>query len=243
MKSVYPITTLALGAALSTHAAVFNVTGDPSDRGIGLNDSLAPVFRSVTQTNLSLANDNFQFNQGDLVGVLVFELPDLGGQAISTANLYTQLTNGGYLQPDGGYPYDIAIYGMRTSASNAVELTDYGFGTSPGNGDLIQSDYYTFTTNQPFPGDEAVNTSAAGSISLASWLQDQYDGGATAGDYAFIRLTPSGPTNNPPAFASADNTTPGYAPVLTVETIPEPRTYAAIAGLGMLTLAILRRRH
>lgn len=238
----YPFTLLAL-SSVAVHAVVFIIPGDPSDVSIGLNDSVQPIIGWNGDGGLQMGDDNAEFNKDDQAGIAVFELPDLAGETIGTASLDFTFTSGAFLGPGGdGLPKGVDVYGLRTSSSNAVQTSDYGFGSTPGNGDLIQDDIFVITNSEPFPGAVSISTDATGDANLASWLQNQYDNGANAGDYVFIRLNLDDATNNALAFGSANNATEANRPSLTIATVPEPTAYAALLGLLVLGWVYVRKR-
>jgi len=242
-KIFYPAFAALSLAATSAHAVVFTIEGDPSDRSIGLNESSQPVLLWNGDGSLVTADDNGEFNKDDQAGIAVFQLPDLAGEAIATASLRFTVTGGSHLASGGdGMPKSFDLYALRTNSSNAVVTGDYGFGANPGNGDLIQDDFYTFTVSQAFPGPETVNTDSAADTALASWLQDAYDGGAVAGDYAFFRVNFDTEAANGATMGSANNGNEAFRPQLTIETVPEPATYAALLGLATLAVVGMRRR-
>ncbi len=232
-------------ACVSSHAATLIVNGDDNDRTIGLDDLGNPVLGFIGDGSLGTADDNASFGKDDQAGIAVFQLPDLNGETIVGANLDFVWTGGAFLNAGGsGLPKGVDLYALRSDSSSTVLTTDYGFGAAPGNGTLIQDDLLVFTSNVAFPGAAPVETDATADAALASWLASEYNGGAVAGDYVFFRLNLDDEADNGAFFGSANNSTAGNRPVLTIETaaaIPEPGSLALLSA-GGLVLLFRRRR-
>ncbi len=211
------------------------IPGNVSDRAIGLDTNGSPVLGFAGDAGLALADNNADFGKDDLAGVLVFELPDLSGLSISTANLDITAS-----WPQFAISGSVDLYGIRSSSSNAVVLGDYGFGTTGNSGDtLLQSDFLV-----KGPGAQAsarFGTDGAGDTAIAGWLTGLYGTGAVAGDFAFLRLQANTESNNAWNISSADNGTAADRPVLTVQTVPETGT-AILLGAGALVVVGRRRR-
>jgi len=222
---------------LAAQAAVIPINSEPSDNSIGLNASAEPILSYTAQTTLIVGDDNFAYNKGDNCAVVVFALPDLGGETISAASLSVDLYTG-YPGGVNDWPKSLNLYGVRYGSSSAVLTSDFApVSADPGNGTLIQLGIFTMPSSGVYAWD-SYETDAAGDAALAAWIADQYAAGAQAGDYVFLRFNLDKPTANSVQIASA-NSVDHNIPVLTITTIPEPATLGLLA-LGALTA--LRRR-
>ncbi|RKX45194.1 MAG: hypothetical protein DRP64_05090 [Verrucomicrobia bacterium] len=145
--------------------------------------------------------------------VVPFLLPDLGGQTIATANLLAAL-NAPTWQSWG----NVDLYGVRYAASESVLLSDYApFSDAAGNGTKIMDNFYV--SGSGTAAYQELNTDATGDVELAAWLMAQYDAGAVAGDYVFLRFQPDNMAavgGHAIQFATADTVTQ-TTPVLSFE--------------------------
>ena len=216
------LATLVLVRALSS-GAVVTVPGNKTDNSIGKNAAGALVLGYAAQQDLEAGDDNAAYNKADQCAVLVFRLPDLGGQFITNANLTANM----YASLPGGtdpFPKGIDLYAVRRSSSSTVTTNDYGF-KGFGSGTLIQNNVMTMTNNGTY-GRAPYETDAGGDAALANWLNVQYASGAGTGDYVFLRYELDGNTVNQIKITSADNTS-NPPPVLTLFTgasMPEEAT-------------------
>ena len=228
------IVLVAAFMATTTQAAIIVVDGDTADTSIGLNESNAPIVAWPGGASNAIGSANHQYNKGDSVTVVVFELPDLGGEAIDTADL----TFDGKRTWESVWNVD--LYGTRSAASASVSVADYGYGPTPG-GTLIQDNIMTPAdlNNTWF----SKSTDATGDAALAAWLADQYTA-VGAGGFVFLRFNSDDVTPQPAGdvntyTVAAANATTEAIPVLTITTVPEPASLSLIA-LGALMIA--RRR-
>lgn len=213
------------------------IESDPADQSIGVDTNDTPAMIWSADPILFMGDDYYEYGKGDMCGILVFELPDLGGQAIASANLAVDYVAEHIGGGDDPMPKGVDLYGVRYNAANIVLPIDYGFksiGTN--NGTLLQDAFIYEEVSQA--NDWAVEeTDAAGDAALASWLADQYTAGAVAGDYVFLRLHSDSHMMNPIKVASG-NSTAQSKPTLTITVDTGPASFVSteIASPGVLKL-------
>jgi hypothetical protein len=122
----------------------------------------------------------------DRCTVYVFRLPDFGAVAtpFTTANLTF-----GYTDKQGSLR-DNDLYGLGRRSSPDVQAEDYYGQTAiadPSDAILLEAGILTNAT--PFG---LITTSATGSDTLRDYLNAQYDSGAGAGQFVFLRLNTAG---------------------------------------------------
>ncbi|NLF29905.1 MAG: PEP-CTERM sorting domain-containing protein [Planctomycetes bacterium] len=222
-----------VAAGLTADGAIIDVTGDTADTTIGLNAEGIPGVHWNAATTMIIGDDNAAYGKDDVAAVLVFQLPDLGGEDIAAANLGCRMSWGQHAISGG-----VDVYALRYDAGKSVLAADYGWGQplTTGGGTLIQDDFVLHGgTSQPLATFE---TDDAADAALAAWLADIYDAGAVAGDYVFLRFNGDRQSANSFSLISANHATE-MKPTLTITTVPEPATLGVLA-LG--ALAVIRRR-
>ncbi len=224
---------ILVAAGVSADAAMFDVTSDPGDTTIGLNTEGVPGVHWNGATTMIIGDDNAQYGKDDVAAVAVFQLPDLGGEAIESANLACRMTWGKYALSGG-----VDVYATRYASSKSVIVDDYGWGQplTTGGGTLIQDDLIVHAGEAQEMA--TFETDDAADAVLAAWLADAYAGGAVAGDYVFIRFNGDAQSANTFNLVSGNHTTE-MPPTLTITTVPEPATLSVLALGG---LAVLCRR-
>lgn len=174
---VIMIAGISLVMPISVDAGNFTTNSLVEDTGVGMNVSTNPVVLYTAQQYYICGGANYAYNQGDECVVLVFQLPELGGEAIGSANLDFD----GYREHENSWNVD--LYGVRSSSSSAnVSTVDYRFGPSPA-GTLIQNDI--MTPSQINLTWISLSTDATGDSNLANWLIAQYSA-VGAGGYVFL---------------------------------------------------------
>ena len=233
------VTTLivAMGASVSM-ATMINVDADGADLGLFGNGTTATSAIWAGQASAYLANNA---NWGEYISV--FQLPDLGGESVSNVTLKVALKADTW-QNWG----NVDIYGVRSSASATVALSDYGvYGDNAGNGTKVQDNFFLSGTGDGTYQD--YSTDASGNTAFKSWLVDQYTN-VGVGGYVFLRLQPDGLTSAHGISAGTSEYTDtagnnggvgGSTPVLTIETIPEPATLGLVAGFAGAIIFIRRK--
>ncbi len=239
-KILLTIIAFACSASMSM-AAMFAIDSDVADRGIGMSDGSGadPVGLKLLwagEDEQGVGDDNFFYTKAEQAAVLVFQLPDLGGESISTANLDFDA----YIAyPGGTFPKNVMLYGSRYDASSAVTLGDYAYSATT-VGTLLQGDLINIASNVNL-GWGSYETSATGDSAITTWLSDQYTAGASAGDYVFLTIAIDSESSNPVNIAMAEHITQS-TPVLTITTaIPEPGTMALVL-ISLGGLLLFRRR-
>ena len=221
------------GLAMSTAgAAIIDIPCDGADKTY--RDDGSSIW--VGQKNAGVGMDS---SARELGHVLVFELPDLGGETIQSANLLMHAWDSAW-----GTSLSLDLYALRRDASNATAASDMYRGpwdTSSGLRTPIMQAYAVKVAGNPAPPSERnVETDAAGDTALAAWLAGEYAAGAQAGEFVFLLVTPDtdyvGGSNSYIYFDTGDTTTvQSYGatyvqnPLLTITTIPEPATMALLA--------------
>ena len=160
-------------------ASAAAIIGGTSDTDVRSDGVLSPA------TNSTLVSGAFGSPLFDRSSVVVFQLPDLG----AVANPFTSASLRFNLASKTGTPPNLDLYGLGRRASSAVLAGDY-YGQSstvdPTDATLLQNNILISTTaNGP------VYTSSGGATALRTYLNSQYAGGAGAGQYVFLRLSPT----------------------------------------------------
>ncbi len=138
------------------------------------------------------------FGQGSAL-VLPFQLPTLpAGAQFVTADFKVWLYD---ITGQINVPFQVDLYGLAARNTNIVLASDfYTSGAPDPSNTLIQAGYLTPTSTNghgsismsggvttPPP----IVTGAAGSTALLNYLNTQYNGGAGAGQWIFLRLSPA----------------------------------------------------
>lgn len=152
--------------------------------------------------------------------IIPFQLPVRPtGKLVTSANLKVNVA---YMRD--WISSDIDLYGLPFSTSNVISPNDFYDGTYTaysGTATKIQDAY--FVRDVPTgPGaitiDREVNSDIGGGAAIVAYINAQYDAGAVAGDYVFLRLSvdaTSGSTGAHYYGISDESTT--EAPTLTLE--------------------------
>lgn len=177
--------------------------------------------------------------------VFAFQLPNLGAitDPFASASLTSELFG---LDTTPSLTYDADVYGLTsTTAALAVDPAPAGLVAYEGvldpsaNFERIIASYYTPTSSLIDP------ITASGT--LASYLNDRYDGGAGAGEFVYLRLSPNAAATLSTGYfvlgqedATWDDVLPVVATFITYTAIPEPASALLVAASGLALLA--RRR-
>lgn len=232
--------------AVSAQADVAGqIYSDANDGFLEVRDNLPPTNPWPVVHPETLGNFRAQagewFGAGLTTVVLPFELPDLGAKVdpFTSADLGVMV-----FQIGDSTVTDLDLYGVRVDSDPAILPTDWYIGSAPDpTATLIQESFLTPGSSAGFVGAPNNNTDATGDANLLAYLNDAYDGGAGAGQYAFLRLSYGADT-----FASGFDAylltvreagQVGEWPVISFTAVPEPTS----ALLGLLTLGgVLGRR-
>ncbi|WP_417875403.1 T9SS type A sorting domain-containing protein [Winogradskyella sediminis] len=155
--------------------------------------------------------------------ILPFQLPVRPpGKLVTAANLNVNIA---YIRH--WISSDIDLYGLPYNASNAISPNDFYDGTFTsvqGTATGLQDGFVVRDTdgNEPVGTliltDREVDTDSEGDTNLAAYINAQYDAGAVAGDYIFLRLSVDATTGSTNAhyYGISDEST-DEAPTLTLE--------------------------
>lgn len=121
--------------------------------------------------------------------VIPFRLPHLkAGERIRKSHLSVFLeTFVDSSGDDGIIPFKIDLYGLGYRPTNDVTVGDYFSGPSDPENTLIQKAFFVVETPNITP-DGHVLTSDSANDKLVAYLNAQYDAGAKAGSFVFLRL-------------------------------------------------------
>lgn len=186
---------------------------------------------------------SFNAQAGQLVTdrafVIPFLLPTLAlGEGFDTAELRMMLFGQNAVADD----FNADVYGLnRIAGVSDILSTDFYIGALDGSATLIQDNFFTPTS----PGlGTPVTSDATGSANLAAWMNAQYNDGANAGQYVFLRVSadedPSGDARYDVLTQNAGGSTERPLITYTTAVVPEPGTLALLA-LGVAACRCWRR--
>lgn len=220
------------------------VFSDAVDCSIGIYADGTRLLSWSGQDKINSGGANYQYGYGEMCGILVFQLPDLQGKTIGSADLsvrfeadfiqgITGITNA---PDDAVLPKWTDLYAIRYASASTVSTNDYGYKEVGTDDTLIQSQFL-FADGNINMEPTLASTDASGDAALASWLQAQYDAGAQPGDYVFLRshsVFASG--NSFGIFAGNSTNQPPPALLLTLtdggQISPPPASVVSIGSLG-----------
>jgi hypothetical protein len=138
------------------------------------------------------------FGQGSAL-VLPFQLPTLPvGAQFLTADFKIWIYD---ITGQTNVPFNVDLYGLSARNTNTVLATDfYASGAPDPSNTLIQDGYLTPTSTNGqgsisisggVTTPPSIVTGAGGSAALVNYLNAQYNGGAGAGQWIFLRLSPA----------------------------------------------------
>lgn len=202
------------------------IESESTDAFIGLDVGGTRHVNSTLITDLSLkvGADAFESNLGECCSVLVFKLPSLGSAIVESANLSLYYA-ADWIQGVGSLPDTqdatlpkwVDLYGIRSDGSPVVTTNDYGYKAITNATDrLIQTHLIHITQHAALPSATA-ETDSTGDAELADWIQEQYDNGAEAGDYIFLRVHAVFASGRPFKISPAGSSN---VPVLTITLSP-----------------------
>lgn len=196
MRTMRVLFTVLLMGSVALQAAELTATN--AVRKLKPDDMADGNARSGGQTGTGQADTILRVYQPSATliysGMLVFVLPDLGGESIASANLTLY---GKPNLPNTTYNSGVDLYGVRyaaeTGSSSDTEITtsdselSNAFSVSGNNGTGIMDGMFPASTSAALEG--TYETSATADVALGAWIQAQYNAGAQPGDYIFLRLT------------------------------------------------------
>ncbi len=204
----------------SVHAA--NITAESNSASVydsdsnGTGDTVNAGTQSTYVGRFGDAGSNYQV-------VYAFQMTGFAtGAEISGADFSKNFT--GIIGFGSEGSFDIDVHAIRTAATSGLLASDYE--TSAG---LLMTDFDGGT-----PGTAGVKSlSALGQTNLVAYLQTNW----VENDYVFLGLKSNPGTVTLGGIYDFDKTTSA-----TLTVVPEPGTYALLAGLTGLVSVMLRRR-
>ena len=176
-----------------------------------------------------------------------FELPDLGGNTVSTSQLTTFFDKYG----SDGAAFDLSLF-VKTASSSTLSSADFiapandFTGSTPSGWTEIELKF--LPANSSLSTGDSITMSSSGQTALTSFLNTYYTATPAGGDFLIAGLAAQ--TNGTPiddnfegVVIRGDNdaTTPVITN-LSITAIPEPSSFALLAGALGLGLVLLRRR-
>ena len=247
MKCTFAI---LLSALLSTaHAVTIQVASDSDDGTV--TDPSQYGSSSGIAVRVGIGGSAGAGTRRASNAIYFFALPNINSLELDNVDLaFSYLDKGGA----GVLNFNLDIWGLGYSNTATLDSGWFFAGNTGGGGGVgipsavkIQDNILTPSSGDPNNSNPIrMHTSSSGDSALVSFIQSLYANGATAGDYAIIRLNHD--INRNPNAAG----TPGYsvgfsendepAPLLTFDTspIPEPATSWPLAML--MGALFLRRR-
>lgn len=150
------------------------MTGEVSGEGLGF---------VINSGELNVGQSGAGADPFDRAAVMVFQLPDLGSieDPFQVARFQGHLTQTVISESIGG-----DLYGIARRDAPKILNSDYfgGSDTADPEAELLQDDLLV----PDMATDESFITSGLGGANLVAFLNEQYAGGAGAGDYVFLRL-------------------------------------------------------
>lgn len=231
-------TSLALVlAALSAQAATYDLDSNIADQERHGDGAAQWVGQSTARIGMGVASGS--------AFVFVFELPTLGaGETISAANFDTTVTQANVFNDP--IEWNIDLYGVRSSNSSTVLAADFFMDANDASATMLQDNFWAgldVQANAPAVGEHS--TSIAGDAALTAWLNSLYTGSTPDAAYAFLRMNGDLIAGSMQAsrWVTIETGNGTNLPGLQITTtVPEPSTYAALAGLVALGSVMLRRR-
>ncbi len=184
---------------------------------------------SPTELTLFVGGRDVNHDGNTASAILPFKLPARSiGEEVTSASLKVNVH---YVKE--WITSNIDLYGLPYSSSNTIYAADHyddAYTMSNGTDTAIQNDFITRlgseTTGVAYTPDREVNTSVSGNSALITYINSQYDAGASEGDYIFLRLNidvpinPSATSSLPTAashyYGISDETTGIHAPTLSI---------------------------
>ena len=232
-NAISTATAITILFATSSLAPAATLTTTTADARVRFDGQL-----STTGTSIEVGShgSNYATSQFRSVYIMPFLLPTLGvGETIGNASLSFSVDTIDNMPND----QNADLYGLaRVDGADTAVAGDFFEGALDGSNILLQDSILTSLSSV---GLNSTNTS--GGIALTSFLNTQYNGGANAGNYVFLRISsdvlPSG-GNQRYKIATADNTTSQAIATINYSVVPEPgSTLLGLLGTGFF---FLRRR-
>jgi beta-glucosidase-like glycosyl hydrolase len=185
---------LALTLIPSTHAQTITIRA---------NQAGSTVYISNGTNTVGWAGANYAPRVGEYFShgsdlVLPFQLPTLApGAQFATADFRVWLFN---LVGQTNVPFTVDLYALPARSPNTVLPADFYANSNPDpNATLLQASYLTPGMTNGHGSSStapAIVTSSAANTNLVNYLNSQYNSGAGAGSWIFLRLSPATNTFN-----------------------------------------------
>ncbi len=235
-------------------AQTYNISPEIVSGQVYYNDGIISDINDVPVNNPWLGGDDIDGTKVLKVGksarggdpfvtnaIIPFKLPSRPtGESVNAANLKVNLA---YLRH--WIDAEVDLYGLPYNASSTINASDYYDGTysdPTGTVTAIQSGFIVRDTGGTEPlgtqilTDREVNSNSSGDTALTTYINAQYDAGAVAGDYVFLRLSINVSSASSPNgllgahyYGISDGQT-ANAPVLTMEFTSSPTTNTWLGG-------------
>ena len=116
---------------------------------------------------------------------------------------------------------NVDLYGLKYNAASTIYPASHFDGAYPdgtANVTAIEDDYFAKNVaSGELDTARFEETSAAGNTALVAYINAQYDAGAVAGDYVFLRLNVDDPDTTGSQYFGVDDGSTANAPTLTIE--------------------------
>ncbi|WP_139957574.1 right-handed parallel beta-helix repeat-containing protein [Flavicella sediminum] len=184
---------------------------------------------SPAELSLFIGGRDVNHDSNTSSAILPFKLPKRpSGEKVIQANLQVNLH---YIKE--WIHANIDLYGLPYQPNNTIYASNHYddvYTTSHGTDTAIQDDFISRLNSEilgnTYTPNRKVETNTTGSSALLNYINEQYDAGASEGDYIFLRLNIDAPINTgaptslPTAashyYAISDETTGENAPKLTL---------------------------
>ena len=149
--------------------------------------------------------------------IIPFKLPNRpAGKLVTSANLKIHVNYGRQWILS-----NVDLYGLKYNAASTIYPANHFDGAYPdATADVtaIEDDYFAKNVDGgQLDTPRFEETSAAGNTALVAYINAQYDAGAVAGDYIFLRLNVDDPATTGAHYFGVDDGSTANAPTLTIE--------------------------
>lgn len=184
LKSIVGTVLFALPFVSQAQIVIYPEANDATVSETVMND---------THNELFNGNRTIEHQTGGSCGIMPFMLPAIPeGGVVSSASLKIYVMNGTSHWIGG----KMDLYGLPYRTTNEITLADYyagDFMTTERNNTGIQEDlYHKNVAVGTADTDRFEETTSAGNIALAAYINAQISAGAVEGDFIYLRMSPNG---------------------------------------------------